>query len=151
MLLGVVFTAQIVISEDQGSAGVLFLDQSEEVGRKTNLGFDLFFAVTEVVIRDERHDDPGGIPRGQFEGVSVVVELSRVAPAHAVSTLTLAGLVLMRKSDFFFGEPIEVRSQNHASGMSTPMLGIEGGVIFREQRVSGIAEDALDEVEVGYQ
>ena len=35
--------------------------------------------------------------------------------------------------------------------MSTPMLGIEGGVIFREQRVSGIAEDALDEVEVGYQ
>ena len=151
MLLGVVFAAQIVISEDQRSAGVLLLDQSEEVGRKTDLGFDLLFAVTEVVVRDECHDHPGGIPRGQFEGVPVVIELPRVAPTHAVSTLTLAGLVPMRKSHFLLCESIQVRSQDHASGVSAPMLGIEGGVIFWEQRVAGITEDALDEIEVRHQ
>ena len=151
VLLGVVFAAQIVTGKDQRSAGVLFLDQAEKVGGEADLGFDLLLAVAEVVVRNEGHDDTGSISCGQLEGVPVVVELPGIGPAHAVPTLALGGLVPMRKPHFLLGEPIEVRSQDDASGVPTPMFGIEGSVILREQRIAGVAEDALDEVEVGHQ
>ena len=151
VLLGVVFTAEIMTGEDQGSAGVLFFHQPEQVGRKADLGFNLLLAVAEVIVRDEGHNDPGRIPRGQLEGVSIVVELARIVPAHAVPTLTLGGFVAMRKTDLLLGEPVEVRRQNHTTGVAAPVLGIEGRVIFRQHRVTRIAEDALNEVQIGHQ
>ena len=57
----------------------------------------------------------------------------------------------MRKSHFLLCQSIEVRSQDHASGVSAPMFGIKGGIIFWEQRVAGITENALDEIEVRHQ
>ena len=151
MLLGVVFAAEIVTGEDQGSAGVLFFHQPEQVGRKADLGFDLLLAVAEVVVRDEGHNDPRRIPRSQFERVSVVVEFAGIGPAHAVPTLALSGFVAMRKTNLLLGETVEVRGQNHAAGVAAPVLGIEGRVIFRQHRVTCIAKDALNEVQIGHQ
>ena len=44
--------AQIVSSEGEGAPCVFFFSEAVKVSGETNLCFDLFFAVSEVVIRD---------------------------------------------------------------------------------------------------
>ena len=41
--------------------------EAEEIRRKTNLGFDLFFAIAEIIIGDERDNHAAGIARGKLE------------------------------------------------------------------------------------
>ena len=40
-------------------------------------------------------------------------------------------------------------SDDNTAGVTGPRLRIEGGVVFREMRIAGVAEDAFDEIEVG--
>ena len=42
-----------------------------------------------------------------------------------------------------------MRGEDDAAGVAGPVLGIEGGVVFGEVGIAGVAEDALDEIEVG--
>ena len=130
VLLGIVFAAEIMTGEDQRSAGVFLFDRPEEVGGEADLGFDLLLAVAEVVVGDERDDHPGRVAGGQLEGVALVVEFAGVRPAHAVAALAFGGLVAMGQAHFLLGEPVEMRGQNDAAGMTTPVLGIEGRVVL---------------------
>ena len=41
-----------------------------------------------------------------------------------------------------------MRGEDHAPGVTAPVLGIEGGIVFRQVRVAGVAEDRLHEVEI---
>jgi len=66
--------AQIVTSEGEGAACVLFFGEAVKVSGETNLCFDLFFAVAEVVIRDRGDDDTTGVTASNFEGTAVIVE-----------------------------------------------------------------------------
>ena len=148
MLLGVVLAAQVVPGEDQGPAGMLLLDESQEVGRVADLGLHLLLAVAEIVVGNQRDDDPGGIAGGELEGVAVVVEFTRVVPAHPVATLPFGGLVPVWQADLLLGQAVEMGSEDHAPGVSAPVLGIQARVVLGEHGISGVAEDALHEVEV---
>ena len=44
-----------------------------------------------------------------------------------------------------------MRGQDDATGVTSPAGGVEGGVIFGQVGVSGVAEDGLYEVKVGNQ
>src|SRR5512145_2285093 len=41
---------QVVARKNQRSSSVFFLTQSKQIGREANLGLNLFFAVTEIVV-----------------------------------------------------------------------------------------------------
>jgi len=45
----------------------------------------------------------------------------------------------------------QVRREDDAAAVPGPVVDIEGGIILRQVRVAGIAEDGLDEIQVGYQ
>ena len=48
----------------------------------------------------------------------------------------------------FFVTRDEMRREDHAAGVAGPMLGIERGVVLRQERIAGVAEDALHEIEI---
>ena len=77
--------AEIVAGEHKRTAGVFLFGEAEQVGRVTDLGFDFFFAVTEIVVRDDGDDDAAFIARGDLKCRSVVVFLVGFFPAHAVA------------------------------------------------------------------
>ena len=54
--------------------------------------FDLFFAVSEVIIRDRSDDDTTGITASDFEGTAVVVEFLFLFPTHTVTLLAFGGI-----------------------------------------------------------
>ena len=58
VIFGVEIAAQIVAGEAQGPAGVLLLDVAVEVGGVADLRLHFLLAVAEVVVGDERDDDP---------------------------------------------------------------------------------------------
>ena len=143
--------AQVVAREGDGAAGVLLLDAAEEVGRVPDLGLDLLLAVAEVVVRDDGDDDAALVAGDQLEGLAVVVALVGVFPAHAVTALALGGLVPGRQAKLLLGQGGQVGSEDDAAGVPGPALRRQRGVVLRQEGIAGVAEDALDEVEVGHQ
>ena len=44
-----------------------------------------------------------------------------------------------------------MRSKDHAAAVSTPVLGIEPGIVLREEGVATVAENALHKIEIAHQ
>ena len=139
---------EVVAVEEEGAAGVFLLGEAEQVGGVADLRLHLFFAVTEIIVGNHGDDDTAGVATGGLEGAAVVVALGGIAPAHAVTALAGGGVGVGREAEFLFREQREVRGEHDAAGVAAPVFGIERGVVFREARIAGVAEDAFDEVEI---
>ena len=146
-----VLLAQVVARVGDGAAGVLLLHAAEEVGRVPDLGLDLLLAVAEVVVRDDGDDDAALVAGHALEGLAAVVELGLVLPALAVAALALGGLLPGGQAQLLLGQGGQVRGEDDAAGVAGPGLRGQGGVVLRQVGVAAVAEDALDEVQVGDQ
>ena len=142
-----IFT-EIVAGEHDGATGVFLFATAEEIRGVAELSLHLFFAVAEIVVGNERDDDAGRIAGGELEGGTVVVALGGVFPAHAVASLTRRGVVEGRETKLFFRQRAEMGSDDNTAGVTGPRLRIEGGVVFWEMRIAGVAEDAFDKIKV---
>ena len=54
----------------------------------------------------------------------------------------------MRQAQFASAQPRQVGGQDHAARMTGPVVDVEGRIVLDQVRVAGIAEDALDEIQV---
>ena len=151
MHFAIEFFAQIPAREDQRATGVLLLAVAEEIRRVTELRFHLFFAVTIIIIRDNRHNHARLVPAGDLKRPAVIVEFILFAPAHAVPPLPLRRLLPGGQSHRFFGRPDQVRGQNHAPGVSGPVFRVQGRIIFRQQGVSPIAKNVFNEIQIAHE
>ena len=142
-----IFT-QIVTSEGEGAACVLFFGETVKVGGETNLCFDLFFAVAEVVIRDRCDNDTTGIAASDLEGSAVVVEFVFLFPAHTVALLAFSGVFDVGQTELDLGSSHKVWRKDDATAVTCPMGGIKSGVVFTDKRVTAVAEDGFYEVEI---
>src|SRR5271165_3695899 len=140
--------AQILARENEGTAGVLFLAKAKQVSREAYLSSDLLLAVAEIVVGNDGDDDPAFVTAGQFESQAVIVEFALLFPTCAVAALTLGGILPRRESQLFLGKPRQVRRQDYAAGVASPVFWIQSGIIFREKRVAGVSEDTFNKVEV---
>src|SRR2546423_3187972 len=109
---------QVITRKNQGAAGVLFLAKAVQVGRVTELGFYLFFAIAEIVIGNEGDNDACLVATSQFERPAVVVELTRFTPSHLVTALPFGGILPFRQAERFFGHTHEVRRENNAASVT---------------------------------
>ena len=130
---------------------MLLLHAAEEVGRVPDLGLDLLLAVAEVVVRDDGDDDAALVTGHALEGLAAVVELGLVLPALAIAALALGGLLPGGQAQLLLGQGGQVRGEDDAAGVAGPGLRGQGGVVLRQVGVAAVAEDALDEVQVGDQ
>src|SRR5258706_15270464 len=100
---------------------MLFFAQPVKIPCKANLGFDLFLAVTVVVVRDDRDDDAAVIAATDLESVSTVVRFIRITPAHPVALLPCRRFGLSRESQGGLPDPNNVGRNNDATRMAGPM------------------------------
>ena len=140
--------AQIVSSEGEGAPCVFFFGEAVKVSGETNLCFDLFFAISEVVIRDRCDDYATGVTASNFEGTAVVVEFILLFPTHTVTLLAFGGILNVGQSELDLGSSHKMRREDDTTAVTCPMNGIEGGVVFAYKRVAAVAEDGFDEVEI---
>src|SRR5689334_3423122 len=129
--------AQEVLADHVGgeadcASGVLLFREAIEIGGEPDLGFDLFLAIAEVVVGDDRDNHAGGVAGSDLEGLPVVVELVFTGPAHAVALLAVGGLVNVGETEIAFSYLREVRGEDDATGVTGPMGRVEGGVVFWE-------------------
>ena len=82
----------VAAREGQRTAGMLFLGQTEQVCRETDLGLYFFLAVTEIVIRQQCNDNAGRIAGGQLEGLAVVIEFVSPASSTYPPALPVCGI-----------------------------------------------------------
>ncbi len=141
--------AEVVGGEGDGAARVFLLGLAVEVGGVADLGFDLLLAVAEVGVGDERDDHPAIVAAGDLEGAAVVVAFVLPLPTHPVAPLARGRLRDVGQAEVAFARVDEVRSEDHAAGLAGPAADIEAGVVVGEERIAGVAEDRLDEIEVG--
>src|SRR5271165_1821053 len=140
--------AQILARENKGTASVLFLAKAKQVSRKAYLSFDLLLTVAEIVVCNDGDDDPAFVTEGQFESQAVIVEFALLFPTCVVAALTLGGLFPARESQLFLGKLRQVRRQDYAAGVASPVFWIQSGIIFRKKRVAGVSEDTFHKIEV---
>src|SRR5690348_16420934 len=134
--------------ENKGTAGMLFLTKSKQVGGIAYLGFDLFLAVPEIIIGDGGNDDPAFVAKGQFKSHAIVVKLALLFPARTIAPLPLAGFLPARQTQLFLRKLREVGRQDYAAGVASPVFRIQSGVIFRKEVIAGVAKNAFDKIEV---
>ena len=80
---------QIKGRKNQGSPRMLLFRQPVEAGRVTDLRFDLFLAIAEIVVGNHRDDNPFRIASRQLESRSIVVKFVLRLPTHPVSLLLI--------------------------------------------------------------
>mmetsp|Transcript_15288 Transcript_15288/g.38388 ORF Transcript_15288/g.38388 Transcript_15288/m.38388 type:complete len:1218 (+) Transcript_15288:250-3903(+) len=148
-VLGPELVAEVVRGVGEAAAGVLLLRHAVDVGSVAELGLDLLLAVAKVVVGNDGHHDAARVAGADLEGAAVVVELVVLVVAHAVALLELRGLGDVGEANVLLLEPDEVGGEDDAAGGAGPVLGVEGGVVLGEVGVVAVAEDGLDEVEVG--
>ena len=130
---------------------MLFFDVPEQVRCVGDLRLDLFLAIAVVVVGDQCDDhSPGGPARG-LERHPIVVLLTRILPTHAVATLSLGRLIPVAQPKLFLGQLDQVRGQDHASGVSCPMLDIQRRVVVGQKRIPCVPKNRLDKVQVADQ
>ena len=142
------FLAQVVTRVHQRPAGVLFLAQAKQIRRIADLRFDLLLAIAKIVVRDDGHHHPAVIAAGELERAAVVVQVAGLLPAHSVAALTLRRGVPVWQAHRFLGHADQVRRKDDAARVPGPMLDIQSRVILRQERIAGVPEDALHEIEV---
>ena len=130
------------------AAGVFLLRKTKEVGRKSDLRLDLFFAVTKIVVRNHRDHTALFIAASELEGAAIIVELIRILPAHAVTHLSFGGLTEMRQAEILFLQLDQMRGQEDASGMAGPMSDIQSGIIGRISRIAAVTEHAFHKIQI---
>src|SRR5664279_5388164 len=89
------FLAQVISGENQRATRVFLLAQAVKVRRVADLRLDLLFAITKIIVRDDRYNHAGLVAAGELERLAVVVKFPLVLPAHAVAALAFGGLVPM--------------------------------------------------------
>ena len=146
-----IFEPFVVTPENQRPAGVLFLGQAVEIGRIADLRLDLFLAVAEIIVGDQRDDDAPLVARTNLEGITVVVKFVVALVAHAVAALPLGGVIPMRQPQQMLRHMGQMRRENHAAGVPGPAIGIERGIVLRQIGVSPITKDAFNKIEVRHQ
>ena len=142
--------AETVRLEGQCTTGVFFLGKAEDVGSKSNLRLALLLAVAKVVVGEDGDHNAGLVSHGDLEGAALVVELELVGPAHTGGLLGLSGLADVGQAKILLPEGAKVRRQDNAASGAGPVLHVEGGIVLRKMRVTGIAKDTLDKVNVGH-
>ena len=143
--------AQVEAGKRQRSARMFLFDIAHQIGRIANLRFNFFLAVAEVIVGDQRDDHSGLGAARDLEGVAVVVAFALISPAHAISSLPLARLVIMGQTQFLLRQRDQVRRQDHGPGVTGPMDDVEPRVVFRHERIARVAEDRLDEIQIADQ
>ncbi len=145
------FLAQIETGKHQRAARVFLLAQSEKIGGIADLGFDLFLAVTVVVVGNDGDNHTGFVAASQLERLGVVVKFPLVLPAHAVAALAFRGLVPRRQAGVLLGDFCQMRRENDAAGVAGPMVRVQARVIFRQTGIARVAENAFHEIEIADQ
>jgi len=130
---------------------MLFFTAAVQVGRIADMGFDFLFAVAEIVVGNNGHNHALHVAAHQFKRLAVVVQFVFLLPAHAVFALALGRIVNMGQAEIFFPAMYQMRRQDDAAGMACPMLNIQGGIVFGQERVACVAENGLDKIQVGDQ
>ena len=143
---GVELLSQHIGGKSDRAAGVFFLADSEEVGGKADLRLHFLLAIAVIVIGDQGHNDPARIPACQLKRPAAVVRLLRLPPTHTLVTLPLAGVVIVRQSQLFFRQAYQMRRQNHATRVPSPMHCIQRRIVFRQVRIAGITKNALHKI-----
>ena len=141
----------VVAREDERTAGVFLLREAVEVGRVADLRLHFLLAVAEVVVGNQRHDHATRVACADLEGVAAVVQLALALVAHAVAALPFGRRVPLRQPEQVLGHADQMRREDHAAAVPGPAVGVERGVVFRQVGVAAVAEDRLDEVEIGDQ
>ncbi len=126
--------AEVERRKRERAAAVLLLREAEEVRAVADLRLHFLLAVPEVVVRDQRDHHALGSARGDLERPAVVVQLV---------------LALVGQAEVLLPDPGEMGREDDAAGVAGPAVHVERGVIRRQVRVAGAAEDALDEIQVG--
>src|SRR5436190_10141987 len=121
---------KIVTGINVSATGMLLFTQAKKIRRKADLSFDLLFAVTEVVIGDNRDHHPARITRGQIESTAVIVRFLGLLPAHPILPLTGSGLVVMGKTELLFSDSDQMRSEDDATRVARPMMNIQSRVVL---------------------
>ena len=145
------FFAQIVARINESAARVFLLAQAKKIRREADLRFDLFLAIAEIVVRDDRHHRARGIAGAQFERLAAIVAFRLGLPAHAVAALAFRGLFEREQTKRLFGQLDQMRREDHATGVAGPMLRIQARVVFRQVGIAAVAENRLHEIEVAHQ
>ena len=142
---------EIVAGKGNRATGMLLLRVTQQVGGETYLGLHLLLAVTEIIVGDQRDHHPGGVPASHLESTTVVIPFLLRLPAHAVPFLPVCGLRNMRQAKLLFAKRYQVRGEHHATGVPGPMFRVERGIVFRQVRITGVAENGLHEIQVGHE
>ena len=90
-------------------------------------------------------------PAGDLEGAAVVVEFVLLFPEHAIADLPGSGGGAVGQAQILLFQGGEVRGEDHAAGVAGPAAGIQPGIVFRQEGIAGIAEDAFHEVQIAHQ
>ena len=140
--------SQAPTREHQCAPCMFLFDATHQVGSVTDLSFDFFLAVAEIVVSDDRDDHTFVCPAGHLECIAVVVKFGLVFPAHPIAFLPISCLADVRKSDFSFGQARQLRCQDDAAGVTRPVFDIQAGIVDRNERIARISEDGFDKVQV---
>ena len=151
ILGGLELGAERVAGKGQSTSRMLFLDIAQKVGGERDLGLHLLLAVAEVIIGNDGDNHPRGRAAGQLEGPTIVVQLTGIAPAHAVLLLPPGCHVPGRQAKLPLGQLRELRCKHNASRMPGPVLDVQTGIILGQVGIAGIAKDRLDEIEIADQ
>src|SRR5690606_16703444 len=94
---------------------------------------------------------PRGIAGSRLKGGAVVVKLIGGFPAGAVALLALCSVLDVRQPELSLGQADQMRGKDDAAGVAGPVADVDSGVIFRQKGVAGIAENALNKVQIADQ
>ena len=145
------FVAQHVRGIGDSAAGVFLLASARQVRRVADMAFDLFLAITVIVVGNNRDDDPAAVAAHNFERPAIVVQFFLVAPAHAIAALALGRVFEAREAEVLFQLPHQVRRKDGATRVAGPVRGVERGVVFRQIGIAAVAKDGLHEIQVADQ
>ena len=143
--------AEGITREGQGTASVFLLGLADEVGAEANLRLHLFLAVTVIIVGNQGHHHAIGIATGDLEGLTFVVALVFVLPAHAIANLARCGGAAVGQTEVLFAARGQVRSQDQTARSAGPMVRIQGGIIVGQVGIAGVTENRFDEVEIADQ
>jgi len=136
-----------ITRESQCASRVLFLSISHEVCCIRKLCLDLLLAITKVVICNDAEDNTLLGTIKYLERLSVVILFALVLPAHALFSLLFSGILPTRKTKLLLGDIIEMRSHDDETSVTSPVFRIKASIVLGKERISGIAENAFDEIE----